>query len=107
MKSSSNIGTLTTELNDWSSHGFRYNADIADSNVTLRQQWFEVYGIRRYGGQNNTSGKMYIDIDSWLASLPKGDRGKVLEIIRQHAPKLNKYKGGLNAFMMPEELREE
>ncbi len=45
--------------------------------------------------------KMRIEINSWLATLPKEQRHKVINIITQFAPRLNANKGRRNAFVAP------
>ena len=42
---------------------FSYNAEIADSGVTVKQQWFEVRGFRQ-SSNGTTSGTMYVRIGS-------------------------------------------
>lgn len=51
-------------------------------------------------------GKMHIDIDAWLASLPQFIRNNVVSIIQKHEKNLHKHKGTKNYFNLLKTINE-
>ncbi|MFH1283780.1 MAG: hypothetical protein ABII27_08965, partial [bacterium] len=61
--SAANVCSKTSEVYEGQSYYFTYNADIEPTGITMRQQWFEVYGLRQCAN-SNVSGKIRIRIGS-------------------------------------------
>ncbi len=58
----------------------------------------------RFAVPSGHHGRMEIDIDGWLRSLPVGKRGRVIRCIGRYAPGLYRHRGKLNRFNWPKEL---
>ena len=56
-----------------------------------------------YSGQPD--GRMRLDIDGWLAGLNQEKQKRILAILRQYGPQINRYRGQRNSIVLPASLR--